>query len=133
MRRSGVGLTLLLSLLAPLKMAHAEAIMISGKLKAEVPEMAFDAGPGDFVAFVNNNTITATGKGTACNVTVDDRATSTVLNNPDDSQLEYLFERPADAVREELMLRFLRGEQYITTVTCSNFSAENGCLGHVPE
>lgn len=80
MRRSGVGLTLLLSLLAPLKMAHAEAIMISGKLKAEVPEVAFDSGPGDFVAFVNNNTITATGKGTACNVTVDERATSTVDN-----------------------------------------------------
>ncbi len=56
-----------------------------------------------------------------------------LLNNPDDSQLEYLFERPADAVREELMLRFLRGEQYITTVMCCNFSAENGCLGHVPE
>ncbi|MBL5885697.1 hypothetical protein I7V28_19540 [Lelliottia amnigena] len=56
-----------------------------------------------------------------------------LLNNPNDSQLEYLFERPADEVREELELRLLRGEQYITTVTCSNFCAENGCLGHVPE
>lgn len=80
MKRSGVGLTLLFSLISPIQNAHAEAIMISGKLKAEVPELGFDAGPGDFVAFVNNNTITATGKGTACNVTVDDRAASTVDN-----------------------------------------------------
>lgn len=56
-----------------------------------------------------------------------------LLNNPDDSQLEYLFERPADVVREDLKTRFLRGEQYITTAICSNFCSLNGCQGHVPE
>ena len=52
--------------------------MISGKLQADMPAVTFNPGPGDFVAFVNNNTITASGTGNACNVTVDDRATSSV-------------------------------------------------------
>ncbi|MEP8849132.1 hypothetical protein ABKU49_05325 [Enterobacter hormaechei] len=56
-----------------------------------------------------------------------------LLNNPDDAQLEYLFERPADMVREDLKARLLRGEQYITTATCNNFCSVKGCLGHVPE
>ncbi len=47
--------------------------MISGKLQADMPAVTFNPGPGDFVAFVNNNTITASGTGNACNVTVDDR------------------------------------------------------------
>ncbi|EBG2148463.1 hypothetical protein FIP36_17105 [Salmonella enterica] len=80
MTKSGVSLTLLFSLIAPLNAAHAEAIMISGKLKAELPSVTFDSGAGDFVAYVNTNTITASGSGTACNVTVDDRATSSVDN-----------------------------------------------------
>lgn len=54
--------------------------MISGKLQADMPAVTFNPGPGDFVAFVNNNTITASGTGNACNVTVDDRATSSVDN-----------------------------------------------------
>lgn len=45
-----------------------------------MPAVTFNPDPGDFVAFVNNNIITASGSGTACNVTVDDRATSTVDN-----------------------------------------------------
>ena len=56
-----------------------------------------------------------------------------LLNNPDDAQLEYLFEKPADAVRDDLKARLLRGEQYITTSTCSNFCSEKGCMGHMPE
>ncbi|MGV7963802.1 IncHI-type conjugal transfer protein RSP [Photorhabdus tasmaniensis] len=80
MRKSGLSLALLFSLVAPIKSVYAEAIMISGKLQAEMPAVTFDPGPGDFVAYVNNNTITASGTGTACNVTVDDRATSTVDN-----------------------------------------------------
>lgn len=80
MRKSGLCLTLLFSLIASIKSVHAEAIMISGKLQADMPAVTFNPGPGDFVAFVNNNIITASGSGTACNVTVDDRATSTVDN-----------------------------------------------------
>ncbi len=68
------------SLIAPIKAVYAEAIMISGKLQADLPAVSFDPGPGDFVAYVNSNTITASGAGTACNVTVDDRATSSVDN-----------------------------------------------------
>ena len=80
MRKSGLGLALLFSLIAPIKAVYAEAIMISGKLQADLPAVSFDPGPGDFVAYVNSNTITASGAGTACNVTVDDRATSSVDN-----------------------------------------------------
>ncbi|MCO1262138.1 hypothetical protein MLE99_21970 [Escherichia coli] len=80
MRKSGLCLTLLFSLIASIKSVQAEAIMISGKLQADMPAVTFNPGPGDFVAFVNNNTITASGTGNACNVTVDDRATSSVDN-----------------------------------------------------
>lgn len=80
MRKSGLCLTLLFSLIASIKSVHAEAIMISGKLQADMPAVSFNPGHGDFVAFVNNNTITASGSGSACNVTVDDRATSTLDN-----------------------------------------------------
>ena len=67
MRKSGLGLALLFSLIAPIKAVYAEAIMISGKLQADLPAVSFDPGPGDFVAYVNSNTITASGAGTACN------------------------------------------------------------------
>ncbi len=70
MRKSGLCLTLLFSLIASIKSVHAEAIMISGKLQADMPAVTFNPGPGDFVAFVNNNIITASGSGTACNVTL---------------------------------------------------------------
>ncbi|WP_172943288.1 hypothetical protein, partial [Escherichia coli] len=65
MRKSGLGLALLFSLIAPIKAVYAEAIMISGKLQADLPAVSFDPGPGDFVAYVNSNTITASGAGTA--------------------------------------------------------------------
>lgn len=80
MKKSGVGLALLFSSFAPLQSVHAEAIMISGKLEAELPSVSFNSGAGDFVAFVNSNSITASGSGTACNVTVDSRATSSINN-----------------------------------------------------
>ena len=54
MRKSGLCLTLLFSLIASIKSVHAEAIMISGKLQADMPAVTFNPGPGDFVAFVNN-------------------------------------------------------------------------------
>lgn len=79
MRRSGVYLALLLSSVAP-KALHAEAIMISGKLQAELPEISFKSNTSEFVSFVNTSTITASGAGTACNVTVDSRATSSLDN-----------------------------------------------------
>ncbi|NRN29029.1 hypothetical protein [Photorhabdus heterorhabditis] len=80
MRKSGVSLALLFSLFAPPKNLHAEAIMISGKLEAELPRINFAKDSGDLVAYVNSTTITASGDGTACNVTVDNRATSTLDN-----------------------------------------------------
>ena len=80
MRKSGVKLALLFSLITPLSKVHAEAIMISGKLEADMPEVAFNKDQQDLVAFVNTSTITASGKGSACNISVDDRATSTVGN-----------------------------------------------------
>ncbi len=52
MRKSGLCLTLLFSLIASIKSVHAEAIMISGKLRADMPAVTFNPGPGDFVAFV---------------------------------------------------------------------------------
>ncbi|HBA3010995.1 TPA: hypothetical protein J6M50_005032, partial [Escherichia coli] len=55
MRKSGLGLALLFSLIAPIKAVYAEAIMISGKLQADLPAVSFDPGPGDFVAYVNSN------------------------------------------------------------------------------
>lgn len=45
MRKSGLGLALLFSLIAPIKAVYAEAIMISGKLQADLPAVSFDPGP----------------------------------------------------------------------------------------
>ncbi len=44
MRKSGLGLALLFSLIAPIKAVYAEAIMISGKLQADLPAVSFDPG-----------------------------------------------------------------------------------------
>lgn len=44
MRKSGLGLALLFSLIAPIKAVYAEAIMISGKLQADLPAVSFDQG-----------------------------------------------------------------------------------------
>ncbi|MGV7963783.1 hypothetical protein QPK13_22780 [Photorhabdus tasmaniensis] len=53
-----------------------------------------------------------------------------LLSSGDDSQLEYLFLKTAAEVRQDLQARYERGERYVTTDTCDNFSELVGCMGH---
>ncbi|CRY84277.1 hypothetical protein [Yersinia intermedia] len=80
MRRGLVAAGLALTLSAFSESTWAEAIMISGNLEAVMPQLSFSTSTSQSVAFVNSTTITASGTGTACNVTTDPKATSTVDN-----------------------------------------------------
>lgn len=53
-----------------------------------------------------------------------------LLSSGTDSQLEYLFLKSAAEIRNDLQQRFDRGERYVTTATCDNFSEVEGCKGH---
>ncbi|ENR9964143.1 hypothetical protein ACEXTD_003133 [Salmonella enterica] len=53
-----------------------------------------------------------------------------LLSSGSDSQLEYLFLKPAVEVRTDLQRRLGRGERYVTTDSCDNFSEIYGCMGH---
>lgn len=53
-----------------------------------------------------------------------------LLSSGTDSQLEYLFLKSAAEIRSDLQQRFERGECYVTTESCDNFSEVEGCKGH---
>lgn len=45
---------MLFSLIAPMKSVYVKAILISGKLPADLPAVSFESGSSGFVAYVNN-------------------------------------------------------------------------------
>ncbi|WP_251871176.1 hypothetical protein, partial [Escherichia coli] len=53
-----------------------------------------------------------------------------LLSSGTDSQLEYLFLKPAAEVKIDLQRRLASGERYVTTESCDNFSEVDGCMGH---
>ncbi|MCX2663049.1 hypothetical protein OQ627_16860 [Klebsiella pneumoniae] len=53
-----------------------------------------------------------------------------LLSSGSDSQLEYLFLKPAAEVKADLQRRLGRGELFVTTDSCDNFSEVYGCMGH---
>ena len=53
-----------------------------------------------------------------------------LLSSGTDSQLEYLFLKPAADVKIDLQRRLASGERYVTTESCDNFSEVDGCMGH---
>ncbi|MDD8377311.1 hypothetical protein LAW41_23275 [Escherichia coli] len=55
---------------------------------------------------------------------------ASLLSSGTDSQLEYLFLKPAAEVKTDLQRRLASGERYVTTESCDNFSEVDGCMGH---